>query len=146
MSKNSAVDITKLDPAAQKYLISVLEGKAELPEDPFAHMAYDRFLEANVEVKTLATRIQGLEDALQKARHQLPILLGEAQGLAGLIVRDFQQRQRKGVEKKAVVCDPLASEKSLEDLRKDLGADRLEALDPQGRVLETAEAGEESRS
>lgn len=116
--------------ATQAYLQGLLRGEG-LPEDPFERTVASRFVGTTGELQQLSNQINAARTQIEQMQTRLAQLVGEADGLARLLAQAFVQRQ-----------PAPAPALPLEELRKTLGADRVDAVNAQGTVLETTEGKE----
>lgn len=115
--------------AATGYLQKLLQGE-NLPADPFERSTAARFVGVSGEIERVSRRLLELKKEFQQTQIRLDHLVGEAQGLGKLLAQAYLQRNVP-----AGAGDQPGMD--LTELKKTLGADRVDAVDTRGEVLET---------
>jgi hypothetical protein len=136
------------------YLNTLLSGKSPPPNEALEAQSLANFRQLASQIAALQLRLQKLNAERDQLSRDIPRLVGQREAYVTILLGAENGRRKIAAMKKMADggkkvpgnSDPRKPGKSrpetpvdLEELKKKAGADKVEAIDPEGRVVESTE-------
>lgn len=125
-----------------EYLSSVISGKVKVT-DAIEGEAVAQFRRLTGEVSQAKLRMQNLQGELEQLRAHIPRLNGQREAYANLLAAAENARKYPIPVPHPTPVDGEGKPLSLEDLKKATGANKVEATDVEGNVLDSTDPAAE---